>query len=306
MSMTKRILESGISYTPEERDAQKAERRAAFIKFNEIYEKYLLAFLKIYSEKTKTQIHKSLFQNVEVCVNLRLAPISYSTLVTHIKKSGGINEYLCYFFYGNNKRVLEILDVPPNIIYELSERMESKSIYIMELSEAKEYCPTQEKIDCADDLYIKPRQFKFSGKIQSGFIRTKDIHDFYKNIHNKNKIFYEKNPDKLYCVELFDYDDYLNSPIWFLLREVALFRDGFSCRVCGNKAECVHHIDYDVDTLYGKNMSGLISLCNSCHNKVEFSDSGQKINDIVEKKKHLNEMLSGNISIANVSNLAIK
>lgn len=62
---------------------------------------------------------------------------------------------------------------------------------------------------------------------------------------------------------------------WDEQREKALKRDGNRCMVCGTKKRVlhVHHIipfhDFDGDWIAANQLLNLISLCNSCHRKVE-------------------------------------
>lgn len=70
------------------------------------------------------------------------------------------------------------------------------------------------------------------------------------------------------------YNDYLNSPGWHKIREMVLDRDHYTC-ICGNLAIVVHHKSYKLDVLCGKKLSGLVSLCRDCHNKIEFSEDGK-------------------------------
>ena len=94
---------------------------------------------------------------------------------------------------------------------------------------------------------------------------------------------YKINLGAIFNLEAMDYQYYLQSPFWLLIRNVVLFRDSFECKACGIKATCVHHLNYEVDTLYGKGLDQLVSLCESCHNKIEFDEDGNKIHDIDEK-----------------------
>jgi hypothetical protein len=47
----------------------------------------------------------------------------------------------------------------------------------------------------------------------------------------------------------------------------------------------MHHISYEVDVLYGKNLERLASLCESCHERIEFDEDGKKISDLSVKKE---------------------
>lgn len=73
-----------------------------------------------------------------------------------------------------------------------------------------------------------------------------------------------------------DYRDYLASELWSEIRSAVLDRDDYSCRLCGEPTRIVHHIQYDVDTLLGDKFDNLVSLCDGCHTKVEFTSKGKK------------------------------
>jgi len=50
-------------------------------------------------------------------------------------------------------------------------------------------------------------------------------------------------------------------------KEFIRYRDDGTCRVCGEDAKCVHHIDYNKNN---NNSSNLVILCNSCNSRVNF------------------------------------
>ena len=59
------------------------------------------------------------------------------------------------------------------------------------------------------------------------------------------------------------YDLYLKSEHWEKKRTRIFIRDNFKCKVCGKRAENVHHISYK--NLGQESDLELISLCESCH-----------------------------------------
>lgn len=59
---------------------------------------------------------------------------------------------------------------------------------------------------------------------------------------------------------------YYDSEQWVRTRTRILLRDDHLCQACHAPAECVHHIVYD--RLGQENDLDLISLCNSCHDKI--------------------------------------
>jgi len=72
------------------------------------------------------------------------------------------------------------------------------------------------------------------------------------------------------------YKAYLASKLWKRIRQRILRRDNSTCQACLEPAKCVHHIDYSEQTLAGKSDLSLISLCNTCHYKIEHQ-GGAKI-----------------------------
>ena len=72
------------------------------------------------------------------------------------------------------------------------------------------------------------------------------------------------------------YTDYIRSPLWRAIRAAKLEADPL-CEICGkSKAQSVHHLRYNEATLRGKNVRTLVSVCNSCHYKIEFKADGEK------------------------------
>jgi hypothetical protein len=71
------------------------------------------------------------------------------------------------------------------------------------------------------------------------------------------------------------YKGYLKTALWKKTRARILERDGHQCQACLAPAECVHHIDYSQKALAGKSDQSLISLCHSCHYKVEHQGAGK-------------------------------
>lgn len=67
------------------------------------------------------------------------------------------------------------------------------------------------------------------------------------------------------------YPKYLESPLWQRIRAQIITRDHGKCKACNRQADCVHHLDYDLDTLRGVNLTGLIAVCHECHDQAEFT-----------------------------------
>lgn len=72
------------------------------------------------------------------------------------------------------------------------------------------------------------------------------------------------------------YWDYLQSPLWYYIRDRVLCRDNDACTLCGKDARVVHHRSYNLDTLTGMSYRWLVSLCQGCHSRVEFMGRGKK------------------------------
>jgi 5-methylcytosine-specific restriction endonuclease McrA len=72
-----------------------------------------------------------------------------------------------------------------------------------------------------------------------------------------------------------EYQLYLASPAWCLLRERVLCRDVRLCRCCGRDAQVVHHRDYSNKTMSGDSLDGLISLCKNCHKTIHRDERGK-------------------------------
>lgn len=73
-----------------------------------------------------------------------------------------------------------------------------------------------------------------------------------------------------------EYQEYLNSPIWWEKRDRILERDGWQCRKCGSGMNLrVHHIRYP-EVLGEEPDSDLITLCDDCHKSVHEQDLRKK------------------------------
>lgn len=61
-----------------------------------------------------------------------------------------------------------------------------------------------------------------------------------------------------------DYETYLESDRWALIRGQVLARDRYLCG-CGKKATQVHHRKYDEATLLGETLDYMVAICAPCH-----------------------------------------
>jgi hypothetical protein len=167
---------------------------------------------------------------------------------------------------------------------------------MLRLEEAQRYAPSGEEIAAAETIQPKPRSFRHHSRALPNLMHDRAIHEFFGAVYAKNEAFYRANPRALYRMELLDYDDYLQSPFWFVIRNIVLFRDAFRCRVCAAKATAVHHISYDADVLYGKNLEPLVSICDPCHDLIEFDEGGNKISDLDVKRERYESLRQRNRS----------
>ncbi len=72
------------------------------------------------------------------------------------------------------------------------------------------------------------------------------------------------------------YPKYCAGPLWKGIRERVMSRSGWTCLICREQAVVVHHIRYTVENLTGGDLEWLVSLCISCHHRVEFDEAGSK------------------------------
>lgn len=86
-----------------------------------------------------------------------------------------------------------------------------------------------------------------------------------------------------------NYQAYLASPEWKSIRRRVLKRDANLCRLCGVKAQDVHHVSYEQAVMIGKKDGDLISLCHACHRGIEFD--GERHRDEAAKLHLLTEGL---------------
>lgn len=80
---------------------------------------------------------------------------------------------------------------------------------------------------------------------------------------------YRSRNDRLKTLGYETYGDYLKSPLWRSIRRTQFTKSPI-CEMCHSKAEVVHHKTYAVDVLRGKTLVGLASLCNACHERIEW------------------------------------
>ena len=83
------------------------------------------------------------------------------------------------------------------------------------------------------------------------------------------------------------YEAYQRSELWKSIRVRVIERDGEICQCCKKRPiKCVHHKQYDLDTLAGASLKHLVGLCGGCHRMAEFHKRGGK-NTLREANKKL-------------------
>ena len=87
---------------------------------------------------------------------------------------------------------------------------------------------------------------------------------------------YTRRTEVLLALGYRTYGDYLRSRLWKSIRKMVYNALGNSCQTCGQKASCIHHLDYSRDTLMGYRFDSLVPLCRACHERVEFKQDGSK------------------------------
>jgi len=114
---------------------------------------------------------------------------------------------------------------------------------------------------------------------------------------------YAKRNENVRKLGFKDYAQYLNSSLWADIRKRHFQTSGFACYGCGNRAYQVHHRHYDLSVLNGQKLDGLVSLCDTCHRKIEFNENGEKdlcVESVNFKLEHLHMIaVSNNADFAN-------
>lgn len=73
------------------------------------------------------------------------------------------------------------------------------------------------------------------------------------------------------------YRAYLASDLWRSIRERVFRAKGRKCHLCGKPATSVHHQRYHKNDLLGKRLGYVFPICTDCHEEVEFSRKGKKV-----------------------------
>jgi len=83
----------------------------------------------------------------------------------------------------------------------------------------------------------------------------------------RNKCF-DKRDRRLVELGFGTYQNYLNSPVWFKIRDTVLVKRENQCFFCQGRATEVHHLRYTKNVLLAVNkyyLSGLCATCRGCH-----------------------------------------
>lgn len=95
-----------------------------------------------------------------------------------------------------------------------------------------------------------------------------------KSNQKKFNAYYKRN-DRLSELGYAGYEEYLKSDDWKAIRDRKLMKFP-SCLLCKRHATQVHHTDYSNEVLLGLETRLLVTLCEECHKKIEFDNSGNK------------------------------
>lgn len=105
-----------------------------------------------------------------------------------------------------------------------------------------------------------------------------------KSSHSPEYTHYKTRKYVLTQLGFSSYKEYLSSQLWKEIRANVL-QQYPECRVCDKPATNVHHKSYSRMVMIGVLTSELVSLCTKCHEQIEFSESGHKLNmDVVNKR----------------------
>lgn len=73
-----------------------------------------------------------------------------------------------------------------------------------------------------------------------------------------------------------NYREYLQSQLWYDIKSRILKRDSYRCRLCRNKGLIPHHNSYSLDSLAGKNIDDIVTVCKKCHELIEFHEGSKR------------------------------
>ncbi len=73
----------------------------------------------------------------------------------------------------------------------------------------------------------------------------------------------------------FRYAAYLDTPLWKTIRAAVLVTAKHRCSCCSKRAGTVHHRDYRPRVMAGRDLTPLVAVCGSCHQKIHFAGPGK-------------------------------
>lgn len=96
---------------------------------------------------------------------------------------------------------------------------------------------------------------------------------------------YERRSDCLSFLGFASYQDYLDSPVWYKIRELVLAKY-MVCFCCDKEATQIHHLKYSSGVLLGFDTKKLVPICGDCHKEIEFTDGVKNSMDDANIKVH--------------------
>jgi 5-methylcytosine-specific restriction endonuclease McrA len=127
---------------------------------------------------------------------------------------------------------------------------------------------------------LRTREAKRLRRLASGHVAKPLVMD--NSRHGRRaweKMGYKQRNAFLRTLGFLCYADYLSSSTWEKIRREVLERSAGICSMCGGCATQVHHRRYTVDNLLGRNFSGLVPMCYSCHHRRHEGMLKRKIRD---------------------------
>lgn len=87
---------------------------------------------------------------------------------------------------------------------------------------------------------------------------------YWRELHGPQNRRARPSPGRTYDPKKMDYQDYLHTPEWMEIRQMAFTRDGYKCTKCGRSDNLqAHHLNYR--RRGHEKVKDLTTLCASCH-----------------------------------------
>lgn len=116
-------------------------------------------------------------------------------------------------------------------------------------------------------------------------------HKRFKAKPSKAKGKYKERNQNLPYLGYSTYEEYLKSPEWEKIRDKILMRHP-TCCCCDRVASQVHHYSYDLPVMLGLLNELLFSICDKCHEEIEFD--GKTKRSLRETQKVFSEATNPN------------